>query len=73
MPPKDIQTLEDRLKTRFESGLIADIQPPEYETRVAIIGGKSTRITGKKADAKRAKKGSKSDKRAKKTKKGKRK
>ena len=43
------------------------------ETRVAIIGGKSTRITGKKAEAKRAKKSSKSDKRAKKTKKGKRK
>lgn len=40
-PPKDMATLEDRLKTRFESGLIADIQPPEYETRVAIIRRKA--------------------------------
>ena len=40
-PPKDMPTLEDRLKTRFEQGLIADIQPPEYETRVAIIKRKS--------------------------------
>lgn len=40
-PPKDMPTLEDRLKTRFEQGLIADIQPPEYETRVAIIKRKA--------------------------------
>ena len=40
-PPKEIQTLEDRLKTRFEWGLIADIQPPDYETRIAIIKRKS--------------------------------
>lgn len=40
-PPKDMATLEDRLKTRFESGLIADIQPPEFETRVAIIKRKA--------------------------------
>lgn len=40
-PPKEMATLEDRLKTRFESGLIADIQPPEYETRVAIIKNKA--------------------------------
>ena len=36
-PPKDISTLDDRLKTRFEWGLTADVQPPEFETRIAII------------------------------------
>ncbi len=40
-PPKDMATLMDRLQSRFESGLVADIQPPEYETRVAIIKSKS--------------------------------
>ncbi|MCL2312189.1 MAG: chromosomal replication initiator protein DnaA [Firmicutes bacterium] len=40
-PPKEIQTLEDRLRTRFEWGLIADIQPPDFETRIAIIKRKS--------------------------------
>lgn len=39
--PSDMLTLEDRLKTRFEWGLMADIQPPNYETRMAIIKSKS--------------------------------
>lgn len=43
-PPKEIQTLEDRLKTRFEWGLIADIQPPDFETRIAIIKRKSEEL-----------------------------
>lgn len=40
-PPKEIKTLEDRLRTRFEWGLLADIQPPDYETRIAIIRRKA--------------------------------
>ncbi len=40
-PPKEIKTLEDRLRTRFESGLLADVSPPDYETRVAIIKRKA--------------------------------
>ena len=42
--PSDMLTLEDRLKTRFEWGLLADIQPPDYETRMAIIKSKSVRL-----------------------------
>ena len=40
-PPKDIKTLEDRIRTRFEWGLIADISTPDFETRIAIIRRKA--------------------------------
>lgn len=40
-PPRDIQSLTDRLKSRFEDGLLADIQPPEFETRCEIIKRKA--------------------------------
>lgn len=43
-PPKEINTLEDRMKTRFEWGLLADIQPPDFETRIAILREKSTKM-----------------------------
>ncbi|PWB54132.1 MAG: chromosomal replication initiator protein DnaA [Anaerolineales bacterium] len=43
-PPKAMVTLEERLRSRFECGLTADIQPPDFETRVAILRSKSERM-----------------------------
>ncbi len=43
-PPMEMTTLEDRLRSRFEGGLLVDIQPPDFETRVAIVRDKSQSI-----------------------------
>ena len=49
-PPREIRTLEDRLKTRFEWGLIADIEPPDLELRIAIIKTKAKQVDVKIPD-----------------------
>ena len=43
-PPREIQPLEDRLRTRFEWGLLADIEPPDLELRIAIIKKKAEQV-----------------------------
>lgn len=43
-PPREIKTLDDRIRSRFESGLFADITPPDFETRVGIIKKKANQF-----------------------------
>ncbi len=50
-PPKAMVTLEERLRSRFEWGLIVDVQPPDYETRIAILRKKAERLAVEVPDA----------------------
>ena len=43
-PPREIRSLAERLRSRFESGLLADLEPPEYETRVSILMKKASQM-----------------------------
>ena len=43
-PPKEIKTLEERIRSRLESGMMADMQPPEFETRVSILKNKADQL-----------------------------
>ena len=43
-PPKDIKTLDERIRSRFESGILADITPPDFETRVGIVNTKAAML-----------------------------
>ena len=43
-PPKEIKTLEERIRSRFESGMLADMSPPDFETRVGILKNKAIQI-----------------------------
>lgn len=43
-PPKEIATLEERVRSRFEMGLLADVQPPDFETRIVIIKRKAEQM-----------------------------
>jgi chromosomal replication initiator protein len=49
-PPRDIQRLEDRIKSRMEWGLLADIEPPDLELRIAIIKKKAEQVNVKLSD-----------------------
>lgn len=49
-PPREMTKLEDRLRTRFEWGLMVDVTPPDYETRLAIIKNKSAMLGVKLSD-----------------------
>lgn len=50
-PPREMTKLEDRLRTRFEWGLMVDVTPPDYETRLAIIKNKSAMLGVKLSDS----------------------